>query len=343
MPNWGEILKELVEVENLMKTGALKTKGSSLDIVRRKYLDLLNKHTKRNTILYATSWTLQGNISPELITINEEDIQGFMTVISGMKGDDLDLILHSPGGSPTATEALVDYLRSKFKHIRIIIPQAAMSAGTMLACSADEIIMGKHSSLGPTDPQMITQIGGVRSSHPAHAILDQFDKGKEECKREPKYIGVWFPIIQSYAPALLIECQNAIDLSKILVEKWLKNYMFKDEDDSDKKAEKISNLLSDHREFKTHGRHINIIKAREYGLKVTSLEDDQIFQDLVLSIFHTTTHTFNKTRAVKIIENHKGNAFIKFKQQAQSIVIPSQIPRQIKPAQKKPAPKNPAT
>ena len=48
MPNWGEILKEFVEIENLKKTGALKTEGSSLDIVRRKYLDLLNKHTKRN-------------------------------------------------------------------------------------------------------------------------------------------------------------------------------------------------------------------------------------------------------------------------------------------------------
>ncbi len=162
MPNWGDILKELFEVENLKKSGAITTQGSSFDIVRRKYLELLNKHTKRNTILYATSWTIRGNTSPELITINNEDIQGFMTVISGMKGDDLDIILHSPGGSPTATEALVDYLRSKFNHIRIIIPQAAMSAGTMLACSADEIIMGKHSSLGPTDPQMIVQVGGVR-------------------------------------------------------------------------------------------------------------------------------------------------------------------------------------
>ena len=148
MPNWGDILKELIELDTkFKKRGVPPTTGSPLDLLRRKYLKLLSEHTKRNTILYATSWTSKGSVSPELLTINEEDIQGFMTVISGLKGDELDIILHSPGGSPTATEALVDYLRSKFEHIRIIIPQAAMSAGTMLACSADEIIMGKHSSL----------------------------------------------------------------------------------------------------------------------------------------------------------------------------------------------------
>ncbi len=151
------------------------------------------------------------------------------------------------------------------------------------------------------------------------------------------------PIVQSYAPALLIECQNAIDLSKILVERWLKDYMFKDKAEPAKEAAKISRLLSDHSKFKTHGRHINIKKAREFGLKITSLEDDHIFQDLVLSIFHATTHAFSATRAVKIIENHKGNAFIK-QQKAQPITIPSQIPIPIKRTpkkliQKKPAPK----
>jgi len=41
-----------------------------------------------------------------------------------------------------------------------------MSAGTMLSCASKEIVMGKHSCLGPIDPQY----GGV----PAYNILSEF-------------------------------------------------------------------------------------------------------------------------------------------------------------------------
>ena len=99
------------------------------DLVRRRYLVMLNAHTRRNTILYATNWTnpVGYQIDPSLITITEEDIEGLMEVIHGLNGKTLDLILHSPGGYPEATEAFVSYLRSKFTDIRVIIPYAAMS------------------------------------------------------------------------------------------------------------------------------------------------------------------------------------------------------------------------
>ena len=88
------------------------------------------------------------------------------------EGDELDLILHSPGGSPEAAEAVVSYLRSCFSHVRVIVPQLAMSAATMIACSADEVILGKHSFLGPIDPQLVLPTSlGVRMV-PAQAVLD---------------------------------------------------------------------------------------------------------------------------------------------------------------------------
>ncbi len=79
-------------------------------------------------------------------------MQGFMEVIRGLPGDGLDLVLHSPGGSAEATEGLVTYIRSKYDNVRVIVPHLAMSAATMLACSANRILMGKHSYLGPIDP-----------------------------------------------------------------------------------------------------------------------------------------------------------------------------------------------
>jgi hypothetical protein len=59
------------------------------------------------------------------------------------------------------------------------------------------------------------------------------------------------------------------------------------------------------------------------GLIIEDLERDQVFQDNILSIFHATTHTFNGTNAVKIIENHKGKAFIK---QQHTIVVQQKPP-----------------
>jgi len=69
--------------------------------------------------------------------------------------------------------------------------------------------------------------------------------------------------------------------------------------------------LSDHATFKSHGHHINRDEARAIGLTIDDLEGDQVFQDLVLSVYHATTHTFNGTAAVKIIENQNGRAYIK--------------------------------
>lgn len=231
MPTWGEILKELQQVGN-------QTKLPPFDNVRRKYLALLKNKTGRDVILYATKWTSPG-ASPNDTTIIEEDIQGLMEVIHGLATQSLDLIVHSPGGSAEVTEALVSYIRTKFTHVRVIVPQAAMSAATMLACSANTIMMGKHSFLGPIDPQFIlaTQIGV--QSVPAQAILDQFDKAKEECQ-DPKLLGHWIPILSQYGPALIVQCENAIALSKTLLTEWLERYMFSGDTDA---AEKAKNIL----------------------------------------------------------------------------------------------------
>jgi ClpP class serine protease len=72
---------------------------------------------------------------------------------SGKKG--LNLILHTPGGSISATESIVDYLHRMFQEdIIAIIPQIAMLAGTMIACSCRKILMAKHANLGPIDPHL---------------------------------------------------------------------------------------------------------------------------------------------------------------------------------------------
>ena len=93
MGSWNDILKEVNETQ------------SQYDYVRRKYLKELSDYTGRNTVAYYSSWlNKQGNN----LDINDADMTGFMTCVHGLdctKG--LDLVLHTPGGSPAAAEAIV--------------------------------------------------------------------------------------------------------------------------------------------------------------------------------------------------------------------------------------------
>lgn len=178
--------------------------------------------------------------------------------------------------------------------------------------------MARHSSLGPIDPQIILRGPNGAQSYPAQAVLEQFDQAKEECK-DPELLGTWMPILGQYGPSLLVQCQNATDLARRLVGRWIWQYMFDEDKSRRRKATGIAQKLSNHKRFLSHSRHISRSKAKELGLVVEDLEDDQTLQNLVLATFHATSHTFAGTAAVKIIENQMGRAFIKQERQIQVV------------------------
>jgi len=308
MPTWGDISIEIASLS--------RSDPNAFDNVRRKYLYKLSQKRKRAVILYATRFTQGGRpglqITPDMVSITDEDLQGLMTTLHGLQETSLDLILHSPGGSLEAAEGLVKYLRSKFHDdICVIVPQLALSAATMIACSANSIIMGKHSFLGPTDPQFILPTDSGPRQVTAQNVEDQFKQAQKDCV-DPTKIGAWLPMLKQYGPDLLQKCRNASKLSQTLVAEWLEQYMFKNQANRHKKAKAIAVWLSGHKNFKTHGRHLGRDDLRKGGFDtIIDLESDQDTQDLVLSVFHATTIAFDGTAAVKIIENHQGKAFIK--------------------------------
>ena len=293
MPNWNEVLLE-IQREHNNNPGL-----NALDTVRRKYLKKVSEITQRNVIAYYSGW-LQKPRSPDT-AVNDKDKSGFMLAINKLDKDKgLDLILHTPGGDIAATESLVDYLYSIFNYnIRVIVPQISMSAGTMIALSAKEILMGKHSNLGPIDPQM----GGLA----CQAVLDEFEQAKNEIKSNPHSASLWQVIISKYHPTFLGACRQAIEWSEVMVSNWLKDNMCK-EDKS--KVKQIMKTFADHKMQKSHARHISKKECEKVGLNIASLEENQELQDAVLTTHHAFMHTFTNTTSVKIIENHNGVAYI---------------------------------
>jgi ATP-dependent protease ClpP protease subunit len=295
MPDWHDINSQII------------TTGGTHDVIRRQYLQKLHEITGRNTIIYYSGWLQKPNLGG--VEVNDEDKNGFMTVIHRLdRTKGLDLILHTPGGETAATESLVDYLRSMFgTNIRAIVPQLALSAGTMIACACKEILMGKHSSLGPIDPQYM----GL----PAHGVIEEFNRAYKEIKIDPAKIPVWQPIIAKYVPTLIGECEKAIDWSIEITKDWLLTGMLKGEENAKEIVETILKELSDHALTKAHARHLSAEKCKSIGLKIIYLEDNLELQDAFLSVHHACIHTLTSTPAVKLIENHNGVAFIKLVQQ----------------------------
>jgi ClpP class serine protease len=73
-----------------------------------------------------------------------------------MTGDDvpLDIVLHTPGGLVLAATQIARAIRDHKSKVTVFVPHYAMSGGTLIALAADEIVMCKHSVLGPVDPQL---------------------------------------------------------------------------------------------------------------------------------------------------------------------------------------------
>lgn len=276
----------------------------ALNELRKQFLEDYSQIFNRNVIVYYSGFLKIRNDNADLF-VGDNDINGFMSAVCGIdKSKGLDLFLHTPGGSISAAEAIVDYLKNIFHDdIRVVIPQIAMSAGTMIACCAKEIIMGKQSSLGPTDPQ----IRGV----PTHGVLEEFEQAMNEVLKNNNKILLWREIVSKYHPTFLGECKKAIQLSSDLVIKWLETGMFKGLPDAKKKAKAIvEKHLNNHKTSKTHDRHFNLDTCKSFGLNIYEMEQNNVMQDKILSIHHATMLTIDVLNSPKIIQSQENNPWI---------------------------------
>lgn len=299
MSNWRQVLDEIVAFQTENPTLA----HTALDEVRRRYLKALHDHTGRNVIAYYSGFLTRPGIMQA--TIQDEDMNGFMMGVHKVdRKRGLDLILHTPGGDIAATQSIVHYLHKMFKNdIRVIVPQIAMSAGTMMACSCKEILMANHSNLGPIDPHL----RGI----PTYGVIREFRRAHKEVKKDPSKTFLWQTIIGQYRPTFLGQCENAVKWSNQFVEDQLTHCMFSGDAQALRKAKKVVKELSDYQKNKVHDRHIHYDECVAMGLKVTLIEENQELQDLILTVHHCYMHVFMNSTAYKIIENHLGAAIFR--------------------------------
>ncbi|KKQ50720.1 MAG: Periplasmic serine protease (ClpP class) [Candidatus Woesebacteria bacterium GW2011_GWC1_38_13] len=247
---------------------------------------------KRNLIVYISRFG-----SPQS-SISQDDIAPIGSMLASMgEVENLDLMINSPGGSGVVAEKIVEMCRRYCtKEFRVIVPNMAKSAATMISLGADKIIMGYCSELGPIDAQKFINIGGMVQQVSAQSFIDArdklIDKLHEAKKNNEEYMG-YLQLLSSSTvePAFIVECEREISFAKDFVKKWLTNYMLKSKYPSktDKEREKIANTiasnLSSANEHFMHGRMIGMDECTKLELNIMQLDKTDALWNLFWELY----------------------------------------------------------
>ena len=137
---------------------------------RQTIIKQIQAHTGRRLICY---------VSGSECMINENDTMPFVDLLHHVQqGERVELLLHTTGGSIDAAEKLIRMVRSTVgeTEFRIIVPEFAKSAGTLMILGADRVVMSDMSELGPIDPQMVfADSSGLRRWQSVQNYLDAYD------------------------------------------------------------------------------------------------------------------------------------------------------------------------
>lgn len=225
--------------------------------------------------------------------------------------DKIGVILDTSGGIVEVVERMVNVIRHHYKEVIFIIPNVAMSAGTVFVMSGDRILMDSFSCLGPIDPQIEKDGKFV----PALSYLNQFERLNIKAANG-ELTSAEYALLNKLDLGELYQFEQAKQLSLELLEKWLSIYKFKDWDKTEsqkkkvtqkmkeKRAKEIGEILSDNARWHSHGRSINMkTLIDEINLKIEDYSADEKLKRYVGEYFELMTDYMNREKLISFIHS----------------------------------------
>lgn len=211
----------------------------------------------------------------------------FRNFIEGVKeqsnrdDDTLSIVLRTAGGSAETAERYVTVVRHHYSTVNFVVPDMAMSAGTIFSMSGNHIYMDYSSSLGPVDPQVMAPDGSGYVA--ALGYLDKVEEISSKGQLSPSDV----VFLSKLDLAKLALYEQAKGLSIDLLKRWPVQYKFKDwtvhrtnnpgtpvtEEEKEKRAEEIAASLSDNKRWHSHGRSLDVNKLGKLRLEVLDYSD----------------------------------------------------------------------
>lgn len=269
---------------------------------RQALIREIEKVTGRRLIVYVS------NLNHHESSITRDDIAPFHELVASLdQQSDVDLLIQSPGGDPNAAEIIVHTLLSRTKHLRVIVPQAAKSAATLISLAADEILMSDTSELGPIDPQVTIPTSYGLAFRPAQAFLNGLEMIKKEHADGRALNAVYYPFLKGVDAALIDYCYKSIEHSKRLAIKWLTRSMYKNQP---KEAERIAEELINIEKYPSHGQVINYRDGLKIGLRITYKSFDDPIWQMLWHLYISYIVVMKEQTTIKIFENRNSSVMI---------------------------------
>ena len=205
------------------------------------------------------------------------------------KAHALTVVLTTGGGYIEVVQRIVETLRHHYDQVVFVVPDYALSAGTVLAMSGDAIYMDYYSRLGPIDPQVETTSG---RRVPALGYLVQWERLLQKANNGTLTLAEMQLMIEGFDQAELYQYEQARDLSIELLKEWLMKYKFKNwivTETRQKKvtprmrqqrAEQIARELNRTDRWHSHGYGISMdILHRDLKLRIDDYGADATLSD----------------------------------------------------------------
>lgn len=285
---------------------------SELEAELRHLITEYNKKRDTYSFIYASALT-KSNI-PD-IAMCKDDYYTFCDMLRGVESKNIDVFIETPGGDADAAEEIGNFLHSKFEKVAFVISGEAKSAGTILTLSGNEILMTNTGSLGPIDAQV--RIG--RSSVSAYDYIKWVNDKREEASKVGRLNPFDATMVAQISPGELCGVYHALKYAEDLVMGWLPKYKFADwkitqsqstpvtDEMKIRRAKEIAGKLTNHGDWRSHGRSIKISGLEEsVKLQVNKIDDTPELAEVVYRIHTVVRMLFDKTTVYKLLATEDG-------------------------------------
>lgn len=202
------------------------------------------------------------------------------------KKNHLAFFLETTGGYIEVVQRIVTVLRRHYRRVEFYVPNTAMSAGTVLVMSGDDIHMDYYSILGPIDPQLPKKEGGFI---PALGYLKKYEELIKKANDGELNTAEVAYLCTKFDPAMLYQYEHAMKLSVYLLEQWLAKYKFRNWKRTETRglvvtsamkktrAKKIAEILNETDIWHSHGHGISmaVLRSNRINLQIKDFGADK--------------------------------------------------------------------